>query len=68
MMETLSFNKLRSTILFLKLLMFKYQNKRFRGYFDLKSCNICKFDAKLLNVEDSVCVLLDGDDASLKTI
>ena len=48
--------------------MFKYPNKRFRGYFDLKSCNICKFDAKLLNVEDSVCVLLDGDDASLKTI
>ena len=68
MMETLSFNESRSTILFLKLLMFKYPNKRFRGYFDLKSCNICKSDAKLLNVEDSVCVMLGGHDASLKTI
>ena len=48
--------------------MFKYPNKRFRGYFDLKSCNICKSDAKLLNVEDSVCVMLGGHDASLKTI
>ena len=46
--------------------MFKYPNKRFCRYFSLKSCNICKSDAKLLNIEASVCVLLGGVDASLK--
>ena len=57
---------LRSMILFLKLLILKYQNKSFRGYFNLKSCNICKSRVKLLNVKASVCVSLDGVGVSLK--
>ena len=54
-------------ILFLKLLIFKYPNKRFRGYFNLKSCNICKSGVKLFNVKASVWVSLDGVGVSLKT-
>ena len=46
--------------------MFKYQNKRFCGYLNLKSRIICQSDAKLLNIEASACVSLDGVDASLK--
>ena len=53
-------------ILYLKLLIFKYPNERFRRYFNLKSCNICKSGAKLFNVKASVCVLLDGVGVSLK--
>ena len=53
-------------ILFLKLLIFRYPNKRFRGYFNLKLCNICKSGAKSLNVRASVCVSLDGIGVSLK--
>ena len=48
--------------------MFKYLIKRFRGYFSLKSCNICKSSAKLINVKASVFVFLDGVCVSLKTI
>ena len=53
-------------ILFLKLLMFEYPNKRSCKYFDFKSCNISKFDDKLFNVKASVCVSLDAVGVSLK--
>ena len=52
-------------IFFLRVLIFKYLNKRFRGYFNLKSCNICKSGVKLFNVKASVCVSLDGVGVSL---
>ena len=54
-------------VLFLKLLIFKYAIKRFRGYFNPKSCNICKSRAKLFNVKAGVCVSLDGVGVSLKS-
>ena len=53
-------------IFFLKLLIFKYPNKRLRRYFNLKSRKICKSGAKLFNVKASVCVSLDGVGVSLK--
>ena len=46
--------------------MFKYPIKRFCGYFNVKTCNICKSGAKLFNVKASVCVSLDGVGVSLK--
>ena len=55
-------------ILFLKLLIFKYPIKRFSGYFNLRSCNICICGAKLFNVKANVCVSLDGVGVSLKAI
>ena len=53
-------------ILLLNLLIFKYAIKRSRGYFNLKSRNICNSGTKLFNVKASVCVPLDGVGVSLK--
>ena len=51
-----------------ELLIFKYPNKKFLGYFNLKSCNNCKSGAWLLKIKASVCVSLDVVYAFLKTI
>ena len=53
-------------ILFLRLLIFKHPTKSFRGYFNLKSCNIYKSGAKIFNVKASACASLDGVGVSLE--